>query len=123
MVRELDLRAGGRYRLEGNDRRRPWRVGGPYLEVTPPSKLVYTWSWDNDPALGDPLGRDTLVTVEFIERGSETEVVVTHERPQRSARARNTTPAGSAASIVWAAWWRKDPLETLLPLDDREERT
>ena len=62
-VRELDLRTGGRY-----------------LEVTPPSKLVYTWSWDNDNSLGDPVGRDTLVTVEFRERGAETELIVTHER-------------------------------------------
>ena len=79
-VKELDLRTGGRYLLEGRDRGKAWRIEGRYVEVTPPSKLVYTWSWDNDKSLGDPVGRDTLVTVEFRERGAETELVVTHER-------------------------------------------
>lgn len=92
-VRELDLRTGGRYRLEGRDRGRPWRIEGRYLEVTPPSKLVYTWSWDNDENLGDPVGRDTLVTVEFRERGAETELVVTHER-LATERARAEHDAG-----------------------------
>ena len=77
---ELDLRAGGRYRLEGTVRARPWAVWGTYREVVPPSRLVYTWTWDNDSNLGEPLGKDTLVTVEFLERGAETEVVVTHEK-------------------------------------------
>jgi uncharacterized protein YndB with AHSA1/START domain len=79
-IRELDLRAGGRYALEGTVGNKPWRIEGRYLEVEPPAKLVYTWTWDNDPALGDPVGSDTLVTVEFLERGGETELVVTHER-------------------------------------------
>jgi uncharacterized protein YndB with AHSA1/START domain len=76
----LDLRAGGSYRLEGKVGDKPWSIWGTYREVTPPSKLVYTWSWDNDPALGDPLGGDTVVSVEFLDRGAETELVVTHER-------------------------------------------
>jgi uncharacterized protein YndB with AHSA1/START domain len=79
-VRELDLRTGGRYMLEGRERGMTWRIEGRYLEVEPPSKLVYTWTWDNDPGLGDKAGRDTLVTVEFLEHGAETELVVTHER-------------------------------------------
>ena len=79
-VVELDLRAGGRYRLEGTVRARPWSVWGTYKEVAPPSRLVFTWTWENDAALGEPLGKDTVVTVDFRERGAETEVVVTHER-------------------------------------------
>jgi uncharacterized protein YndB with AHSA1/START domain len=79
-VVELDLRAGGAYRLEGTVHARPWSVWGTYKEVVPPTRLVYTWTWNNDAALGEPLGDDTLVTVEFLEHGSETEVVVTHER-------------------------------------------
>ena len=79
-VVELDLRAGGRYRLEGTVRARPWSVWGIYREVAPPSRLVFTWTWDNDAALGEPLGKDTVVTVDFRERGADTEVVVTHER-------------------------------------------
>ena len=78
-VVEMDLRAGGRYRLEGRIGDKPWAVWGTYREVTPPSKLVYTWSWENDPALGEPLASGSVVSVEFHERGAETEVVVTHE--------------------------------------------
>lgn len=78
-VLELDLREGGRYRLEGTVQDRPWRILGTYLEVRPPEKLVYTWTWENDPLLGEPEG-DTLVTVEFQEKGAETELVLTHER-------------------------------------------
>ncbi len=79
-VRELDLRVGGRYVLEGRVGGKPWRIEGRYLEVTPPARLAYTWNWDHDPALGDPEGRDTLVTVDFEEQGPETRLVVTHER-------------------------------------------
>ena len=75
----LDLREGGAYRLEGTVGDKPWAIWGTYLEVRPPEKLVYTWQWDNDPTLGEPQG-DTVVTVEFRDRGPETELVVTHER-------------------------------------------
>jgi uncharacterized protein YndB with AHSA1/START domain len=78
-VVHLDLREGGTYRLEGTVGEKPWAIWGTYREVSPPSKLVYTWCWDNDPALGDPVGGDTVVTVEFNDRGAETELVVTHE--------------------------------------------
>jgi uncharacterized protein YndB with AHSA1/START domain len=92
-VVELDLRAGGRYRLEGTVRTRPWKIWGTYREVAPPSRLVYTWSWDNDAELGEPAGEDTLVTVDFRERGEETEVVVTHER-LATGKARDEHRAG-----------------------------
>ena len=90
---ELDLRAGGRYRLEGTVRERPWSIWGIYKEVSPPSRLVYTWNWDNDAELGEPLGKDTLVTVDFRQRGGETEVVVTHEG-LATERARSEHNAG-----------------------------
>ncbi len=92
-VAALDLRTGGHYRLEGTDGGKPWSIWGTYREVTPPSKLVYTWSWDNDPALGDPIGEDTVVTVEFLDRGADTELVVTHER-LATERARAEHDAG-----------------------------
>ena len=48
---------------------------GVYREVQPPSRLVYTWDWDEeDYAVGD-----TLVTVEFRDMGDATEVVLTHD--------------------------------------------
>ena len=74
-VAEVDLRAGGKYRIH---MRAPdgveHRLYGVYQEVDPPRKLVYTWSWEENPDMGE-----TLVTVEFLDRDGATEVVLTHE--------------------------------------------
>lgn len=74
-IAEVDLRIGGRYRLgmKPPDKDVIHVVGGIYREVQRPSRLVYTWAWEN----GD--GTETLVTVEFRDKGSSTEVVLTHE--------------------------------------------
>ena len=76
---EIDLREGGRYRLEGEMSGKRWRIWGSYLEVRPPERLVYTWTWKHDVGIGTTEG-DTTVTVEFHDRGAETELVLTHER-------------------------------------------
>jgi uncharacterized protein YndB with AHSA1/START domain len=73
---EVDLRPGGSYRLamqpaEGD----AFIVGGTYREVQPPQRLVYTWRWETGPAAD---GSESLVTVEFIDRGPQTELVLTH---------------------------------------------
>jgi uncharacterized protein YndB with AHSA1/START domain len=74
-VAEVDLRVGGRYRI---DLLGPsgslYRIVGEYREVRPPERLVYTWRWE----IGEDVG-ETLVTVEFRERGAATEVALTHE--------------------------------------------
>ena len=71
---EIDLRVGGRYRItmqgpDGVER----RVSGVYRVVDPPSKLVYTWKWEESPM------PDSTVTVEFHDRGKSTEVVLRHD--------------------------------------------
>lgn len=82
-IAEVDLRVGGKYRLgmlePGKDA--PYVCYGFYREVTPPEKLVFTWTWEMMP--GDDSGftpAETLVTVEFIDKGGSTEVVLTHEQ-------------------------------------------
>ena len=70
---ELDLRPGGRYELLLEPG--PMRLVGEFREVTPPSRLVYTWRWIE----GVPDARESLVTVEFRERGARTEVVLVHD--------------------------------------------
>ena len=74
---EIDLKTGGRFRIhmQGPDGTLH-RVIGVYRAVEPPRRLVYTWSWEEKPDEGD-----TLVTVEFHDRGgTRTEVVLIHER-------------------------------------------
>jgi uncharacterized protein YndB with AHSA1/START domain len=72
-----DLRVGGEYRFAiKSEQYGEMAVRGEFREFTPPSKLVYTWQWEDDPAYAN---RETLVTVEFIDLGGSTEVRVTHE--------------------------------------------
>ena len=57
-------------------------VTGTYQEVSPPQRLVFTWKWETEPQHGE-----TLVTIEFLDRGGKTEVILTHERfPSETAR-------------------------------------
>ncbi len=85
-VCEIDLRVGGKYlytwrsQTDGSE----FSTGGEYREIDPPRKLVYTWAWESKP------GIDTVVTVEFLDRGTSTEVVLTHTGfPEEAARARH----------------------------------
>ena len=51
---------------------------GEFREVAPPEKLVYTWSWEQGMDGIDEM-RETLVTIEFIDRGDSTGMILTHE--------------------------------------------
>lgn len=77
-VHELDLRVGGRYRIEMRDptRDEPYIVGGTYREVSPPNRLVFTWQWEKSFSPKN----ETLVTLTFTASGDGTELVLTHER-------------------------------------------
>ena len=69
-VRSLDARVGGsfRFELENGD-----SIVGTYLRIVPPEKLVFTWS-------GEVIqNRETIVTLDFLDQGAVTEVVLTHE--------------------------------------------
>jgi uncharacterized protein YndB with AHSA1/START domain len=78
-----DIRTGGSYLIEVQDSAKGevyWGQG-VYREVTPPEKIVFTWSWSSSTPDGPQLHPDspeTLVTVEFFVRGNSTEVVLTH---------------------------------------------
>jgi uncharacterized protein YndB with AHSA1/START domain len=76
VVPELDLRVGGTCRVEmhhkdGDIR----RLNSIYREVDPPKKIAFTWRWE--PA---EVSVETLVTIEFHDLGTATEIVLTHER-------------------------------------------
>ncbi|TAK41613.1 MAG: SRPBCC domain-containing protein [Betaproteobacteria bacterium] len=73
---ELDLRAGGRYRIVfGGPDGAAHEVQGVYREVVPNRKLVFTWVWPRTTP-----ERESLVTIEFREVARGTELVFRHER-------------------------------------------
>jgi uncharacterized protein YndB with AHSA1/START domain len=70
----IDAVVGGSFQIDMHqpDKLVPHR--GTYVEIDPPRRLVFTW------ASPHTAGRDTLVTVEFIEVDGATEVSLTHEQ-------------------------------------------
>ncbi|HXX31749.1 MAG TPA: SRPBCC family protein, partial [Myxococcaceae bacterium] len=74
---EMDVRVGGRYRLVFSHEGSTMEFFGRYLEVTPPSRLV----WTNDE--GDDGGAVTTVT--FEEKGGKTLLVVHDLYPSKEA--------------------------------------
>ena len=86
-VRSLDARVGGSFRFDLEDGS---SIVGTYLQIVPPEKLVYTWSG------GATQGRETVVTLDFLDQGPVTEVVLTHEglsTPERRALAEGGWPS------------------------------
>jgi uncharacterized protein YndB with AHSA1/START domain len=72
---DVDLRAGGRYRI-GNrlpDGKEIW-IRGIFEVVERPRLLTYSWALEGIQTEAE------RVTVRFEARGSATEVIVTHER-------------------------------------------
>jgi uncharacterized protein YndB with AHSA1/START domain len=73
---EADVRAGGRYRLEiGQGSAPPMAFFGKYIEVTPPSRLV----WTNDESGGG------ITTVTFEEKAGKTLLVLHETYPSKEA--------------------------------------
>ena len=101
-VAEIDLRVGGGFRIGVESPSGSIHmVRGRFLEVVPPERLVYTWIAE-DPNLKQ---METLVTVEFLERGDATEISLLHEK-LKDGGLRESTRFGWASVI--------DGLATLL---------
>jgi uncharacterized protein YndB with AHSA1/START domain len=77
-VAEVDLRPEGRYRLSMRDPHADaeYTVSGEYLEVQPPDRLVYTWTWEGEPEIMRG-SEGTVVVVELHEDGNGTELRLT----------------------------------------------
>ena len=72
----VDLRVGGAVRVVMRDPREEaeYGGGGEYTVVEPPTRLAFTWTWDDEP------GWRTLVEVEFVEDADgRTTVRFTHD--------------------------------------------
>ena len=75
---ELDVRTGGHYRLVyGHGDMEPMAFFGRYLEVVPPSRLV----WTNDEAEGG----SPITTVTFEDLGGKTRLVMHELYPSKEA--------------------------------------
>jgi uncharacterized protein YndB with AHSA1/START domain len=74
---DADVKPGGCFRIamQKLPDEVPFFVTGSYRVVEPPARLVFTWTWE-DPKENV---RDTLVTIDLLDRGEDTEVVLTHE--------------------------------------------
>jgi uncharacterized protein YndB with AHSA1/START domain len=82
-VAQVDLRTGGAVRVVMRDPRGGKEVGGGghYTEIEPPSRLAFTWTWDDDT-------RETLIELDFEEAEGVTTVRMTHSglRDEQSLR-------------------------------------
>jgi uncharacterized protein YndB with AHSA1/START domain len=70
---EVDLRVGGEVRVVMRDPAKDaeYGGGGTYTEVDPPTRLAFTWTWDDDT-------RQTLIEIDFEENDGITTVRFTH---------------------------------------------
>jgi uncharacterized protein YndB with AHSA1/START domain len=69
-VFDADLRIGGKYRLTMVTPGGEMSAYGVYREITAGQRIVYTWVWDV------PDTEENLVTVEFHDKGKDTDVVL-----------------------------------------------
>ena len=71
---EVDLRVGGRVRvvMRNPHEDTEYGGGGEYTEVAPPTRLAFTWTWDDEPA------RPTLIEIDFEEANGVTTVRFNH---------------------------------------------
>ena len=80
----MDLRVGGKYRIQTKTSEGEFFTAvGEFHEVKVPERLVYTWDWEKDGSgteFGDVEGKASLITVEFLNQGELTELVLTHSR-------------------------------------------
>ena len=78
-VSSLDAKVGGSFHFELENGS---SIVGAYLQIVPPEKLVFTWSG------GEGENWGTVVTLDFLDQGAVTEIVLTHEglsTPERRA--------------------------------------
>lgn len=71
----LDFRVGGSYVIRMSTPHGECVIAGAYREITPPSKIVFSWQPQNEEDWTDVV---SVVTVELQARGPETELTLTH---------------------------------------------
>ena len=95
-VAEVDLRVGGKLRLVmRSPAGEEFGGGGQYREITPPRRLVFTWTWDHADAGRGP----QLVEVDFTEHPDDTTTVVLTNRGLRDEATRESHREGWEGSF------------------------
>jgi uncharacterized protein YndB with AHSA1/START domain len=71
-----DLRVGGRYEVSMRDAAGAEHLQfGEYREIVPVSRLVFSWSCPDLSVV------DSIVTIDLVDRGEQTELRLLHELP------------------------------------------
>ncbi len=84
LTAELDARPGGVFRVEPNGRN---VIRGEFREVSPPTRLVFTWGYD-EPGHPLPPG-STTVEIDLIPQGAGTLVRLVHRNLPADQRERH----------------------------------
>ncbi len=94
---QTDVRLGGSFRIVMHrEDGEQFIATGTYRELVPNERIVCTWSWEED----DPaLARETILSLEFAPRGTQTELTLTHEN-FRDAQQRDNHAKGWGAMLV-----------------------
>jgi uncharacterized protein YndB with AHSA1/START domain len=90
-----DFRVGGTFRIEsrGLESDTAFNVTGVYREITPTTKIAYTWKYEDDE---DWVDCESLVSVEFKTIGDQTELCLTHTGfPSAESRGNHSTGWGA----------------------------
>ncbi len=95
---QFDFRVGGGFMLvirtaEGDI----YIHHSTYIEIKRPEKIAFTWNLEHTDSAGHKVmhhPEDTIVTVELLERGKSTEVVLTHDLGATSAKERDNYQQG-----------------------------
>jgi uncharacterized protein YndB with AHSA1/START domain len=95
---QFDFRVGGGFML---DIRTPagdiYIHRSTYTEIKRPEKIAFTWNLEHTDAAGHTgmqHPQDTIVTIELLERGKSTEVVLTHDLGAATAKERGDYQLG-----------------------------
>jgi uncharacterized protein YndB with AHSA1/START domain len=95
-VAEVDVRVGGSLRIvmrsPGGEE---FGGRGEYLEITPPTRLVFTWTWDGH----EGHEGTQLIEVEFTQREDGTTIVLLTNRGLRDADSKRSHRDGWLASF------------------------
>lgn len=82
VVLELDVRVGGKFRIEMHEADGIHTVYGEYVEISRPDRLIFTWAWEHSDD-----GAQMLVTVELTENPDGTALTLLHEKlPSETSR-------------------------------------